>query len=357
MNALLDLADFGWDQLWSSAASAYLGVGVPGRISRVDRGLCVVLTAAGPLRASLGAAVLETMVADTLAAPCTGDWCIVRHWPDGPATVEVVLPRRTAVIRAEASGTSRGQVLATNVDLAVVVVSLQPDPRLARIERLLALAWESGARPVVILSKADMVNDSDAVADDVRELAQDAEVLCTSTTTRRGIDALRAVIGTRSSAALLGASGHGKSSLANALVGVDAVLTTRIRDDGKGRHTSVRRELLLLPGGGAVIDTPGLRGVGLQESEAGIRSTFPDIVALASSCRFADCGHLHEPGCSVLAAVESGTLRVRRLDSWRALQAEQTEMTTRAELRLRRHAGKGRKFLSKQQRALQRRRP
>ncbi len=351
---LLDLAAFGWDASWSAAASAYADLGRPGRISRVDRGLCSVLTLDGPVRATFGGAVLEAMVADTLSAPCTGDWCIVRAWPDGPLTIDALLPRRTAITRAEAAGTSRGQVLATNVDLAAVVIALHPEPNLGRIERLLSLVWESGARPVIVLTKADVVGDADEVAADVRRLATDVAVVCTSTATGAGVGTLRRLVGTRATLALIGASGHGKSSLSNALVGAQALRTVQIRKDGKGRHTSVRRELVLLPGGGAVIDTPGLRGVGLQDAAVGIRSTFPDIVALAEGCRFTNCRHLEEPGCAVQAALAAGSLAVRRLDSWHALHREQQTMAERAEARLHGQLPKGARHLSKQQRAARR---
>ncbi|MGI8433325.1 MAG: ribosome small subunit-dependent GTPase A [Nocardioidaceae bacterium] len=330
----LRLEDLGWDADWRASASAYADVGAAGRVTRVDRGLCSALTPTGLVRASFGGSVLEAMVDDPRAAPCTGDWCVLRQWPDGPVTVEAVLPRRTALVRAEASGISRGQVLATNVDVVAVVIALHPDPNLGRVERLLSLAWQSGATPVVVLTKADVVSDGLEVASDVRGLAAGVSVLCTSTETGAGIDVLRRRL-RGSSVVLVGASGHGKSSLANALVGADALLTRRIRDDGKGRHTSVRRELIPLPGGGAVIDTPGLRGVGLPDSADGLAAAFPDIASLSAHCRFDDCAHAREPGCAVIAAAEIGALSVRRLDSWRRLHSEQQQMALRSDARLR----------------------
>jgi len=351
---LFSLEALGWDDSWRELASAYDGCGDPGRIVRVDRGLFGVATREGLVRASLGGAVLDALAKDAGAAPCTGDWCVVREWCDGPVTVEAVLPRRTAVTRAEAGGTSRGQVLAANIDVAAVVVALHPEPRLARVERLLAIAWASGATPMVVLTKADLVVDADLVAEDVRVVAPGVEVICCSTVSRLGIERLRAMSGEGRTIGLLGASGHGKSSLVNALAGAEVLAVERIRADGKGRHTSVRRELVLTPGGGLVIDTPGLRGVGLQQAETGLSSAFPDIVALAQQCHFADCGHEDEPRCAVLEAVGEGRLAVRRLDSWRALRREAASMGTRSAARRRRAQGKRPRRLATRQRETRR---
>jgi ribosome biogenesis GTPase len=327
---------------------------MPGRLARVDRGLATVWTAEGPVRASFGSGVLEAVAADPLQAPCTGDWGVVRRWPDGPITLEVVLPRRTAVVRAEASGSSRGQVLAANVEIAAVVVALHPEPNLARVERLLSVAWASGARPIVVLTKADLVSDTELMADDIGALAPRLQTIATSTVTGRGFDDLRALACEGGTIALLGASGQGKSTLVNELVGAKTLATRKIRADGKGRHTSVRRELVLLPSGGCVIDTPGLRGVGLQASGGGVAAVFPDIAALAGRCRFADCSHASEPACAVREAVASGRLPERRLRSWRALHLEGAGMSAREAERARWQAGKRSKFESKQQKAQQR---
>ncbi len=347
----VDLPGLGWDEAWRQASAPYAEVGVAGRVVRVDRGLVSALTAQGLVRASLGAGLLDAMAGDTLAAPCTGDWCIIRHWSDGPLTVEALLPRRTAVMRAEASRRSRGQVLAANVDLAAVVVALHPEPNLGRVERLLSLAWESGAKPVVVLAKADLANDADLQADEVGRLAPGVDIVCTSTLRGSGIDLLRSMLEGHLTLGMLGASGHGKSSLANALVGADLLATKRIRDDGKGRHTTVRRELVVLPTGGIVIDTPGLRGIGLLDGGGGLAAAFPDLEELVRGCRFSDCGHQSEPGCAVQAAIESGELQVRRLDSWRRLQREQQFMAARTDARLRAELAQRWRHLSKQARA------
>lgn len=313
---------------------------VPGRVSRVDKGLATVLTENGPVRATWSGALLAAIAKDAQAGPCTGDWVVLRFWPDDRITLESVAPRRTAIVRAEVGGSSRGQVLASNVDVMAIVVGLHPEPNIGRIERFLALAWESGARPVVVLTKADLVGDADSIAEDVASAAPGADVLVCSATTGDGIEAVRSLLDGDATMALLGSSGAGKSSLVNALAGVELLDVQDIRDDGKGRHTSVRRELIVLPDGGVVIDTPGLRGVGLQESGEGLAAAFPDITTLAELCKFKDCAHVTEPGCAVQAALEDGSLPYRRYDSWVKLQREAAYMARRADVRLRAEAKK-----------------
>jgi ribosome biogenesis GTPase / thiamine phosphate phosphatase len=190
------------------------------------------------------------------------------------------------------------------------------------VERLVALAWESGARPLIVLTKCDLVNDAAQVADDVAAATPGVDVLVVSTCTGAGVDAVRQRLEGRLTLALIGASGHGKSSLANALVGAQRLPTREIREDGRGRHTTVRRELVPLPAGGAVIDMPGLRGLGLVASGTGLARTFADIEELARDCRFEDCGHDRESGCRVREAVAEGDLPQRRLEAWQHLQRE-----------------------------------
>jgi ribosome biogenesis GTPase len=330
------LESFGYDAATAASFAPWdAGDATVGRVVRVDRGIASVLTEDGPRRASWGGDVLARIARDPAETPTAGDWCVLRDWPDHRVTVEHVLPRRNAVVRATAGKQSEGQVVCANVDLVGVVVALHPMPAEAKIERLLTLAWQSGAQPVVLLTKADLVSDAAEVAEDVRAIAPGVDVIVVSATTGEGVDEVRNLLHGRETLALVGTSGHGKSSLTNALVGAEVLRTKTIREDGRGRHTSVRRELVPLPGGGAVIDTPGLRQVGLIDAEEGLARTFADVAELASRCKFDDCAHSTEPGCAVTKALADGTLHQRRWESWQQLHREIARMTARKDARLR----------------------
>lgn len=332
------LAPYGWDEDWAAAFAPYAADGlVPGRVVRVDRGQCDVVTADGTVRADTEYVVPR----DPMKVVCTGDWVAVD--PDGdPRYARACLPRRTAFVRSTSSKRSEGQILAANVDHAVVAVSLAVELDLGRVERFLALAWESGAQPVVVLTKTDLVPDPVTLAHlerDVETSAPGVPVIGVSALHGDGLDVLVALVGSGTSV-LLGQSGAGKSTLANALVGADVMDVQAARDvDGKGRHTTTTRNLLALPTGGVLIDTPGLRGVGLYDAEGGVGQVFAEIEELAEGCRFHDCAHESEPGCAVRAAVADGGLPERRLDSYRKLMREnqwiaaKTDARVRAELR------------------------
>jgi ribosome biogenesis GTPase / thiamine phosphate phosphatase len=293
----------------------------PARVVRVDRGECDVVTPDGPIRAR------------TIEPVCTGDWVAVDDRGGFPTVIHI-LDRRSAIQRSSASTRSEAQVLAANVDTVLIVTALDGDVDLGRIERMLALAWESGAQPVVVLTKADAAEDISQSLDDVRAIAPGATVHAVSSTNGEGIDVLTAMLD--GTVVLIGPSGAGKSTLANTLLGEERLATNAVRGvDGKGRHTTVHRELFPLPSGGTLIDTPGLRGIGLWDAAHGISTTFSDLEELAEECRFDDCGHLHEPGCAVLAAVESGELAERRLDSYRKLLRENEWVASRTDARLR----------------------
>lgn len=308
---------------WTDAVAALLDPGeLPARVLRVDRGECDVITADGELRART----------DRLA-PCTGDW-VTMHDRGGPC-VDRILRRRSVIRRASASGRSADQVLAANVDTVAITMALDGDcvhRDLGRIERILALGWESGAHPVVVLTKCDTIADSAEKVARVAAIAPGAEVLAVSAATGAGLDELRGAL--RGTVVLIGPSGAGKSTLANALLGTDVLATNSVRSDHKGRHTTVRRELIPLPFGGQIIDTPGLRAVGLWDAGEGIGLAFADIADLASGCRFDDCAHGGEPGCAVAAAVNDGVIDPRRLDSYRKLIRENEWISARSDARL-----------------------
>ncbi|MFJ9076035.1 ribosome small subunit-dependent GTPase A [Streptomyces sp. NPDC102278] len=328
------LAPFGWDDAWAAEFAPYVAQGlVPGRVVRVDRGQCDVMTADGIVRADTAFVTPH----DPLRVICTGDWAAVEA-AGNPRYVKVCLPRRTAFVRSTSSQRSEGQILAANVDHAVIAVSLAVELDLGRIERFLALTWESGAQPLVALTKADLVPDPIALSylvEDVETAAPGVQVLTVSSVTGEGTDVLAAVVADGTSV-LLGTSGAGKSTLANTLLGIDVMEVRAARDvDGKGRHTTTTRNLLALPGGGVLIDTPGLRGVGLWDAEAGVGQVFSEIEEYARNCRFHDCAHEAEPGCAVLAALESGALAERRLDSYRKLLRENQRIVAKTDARLR----------------------
>ena len=315
------LALLGWDSGWEEARrTAGLEGSRPARVVRAERRAAHVDDGAGDLRVGT-----EHVVGVT-----TGDWLLL----DSDDVPRHVLPRRTSVRRAEASGRSREQVLAANVDVVGVVVSLALEPDLGRLERLVSLAWMSGAEPMVLLTKADLVDDAPDVAADVVAAAPGVAVHVVSSRTREGLDSLRTRLEPGHTMALLGQSGVGKSTLVNALAGWDVVATGPVGANGKGRHVTTARELVRLPSGVLLLDTPGLRGVGLVATDEGLEQTFPEIDELAQNCRFGDCSHQSEPGCAVVAAVESGELPLRRVESWRKLIREVEWMARRGDARL-----------------------
>ncbi len=329
------LAGYGWDEGWEAEFAPYAEQGLlPGRVARVDRGQCDVVTPAGVVRADTEFVVPR----DPMKVVCTGDWVAVDPEGGDPRYVRTLLRRRTAFVRSTSSKRSEGQILAANVDHVVVAVSLAVELDLGRVERFLALAWESGAQPVVVLTKDDLVPEPVTLAhlvEDVETTAPGVPVLTVSALHGGGLDVLTALVG-GGTTVLLGQSGAGKSTLANALVGEDVMDVRAARDvDGKGRHTTTTRNLLPLPSGGVLIDTPGLRGVGLFDAESGVGQVFAEIEELAERCRFQDCAHESEPGCAVRSAVDGGDLPVRRLESYRKLLRENRWIVAKTDARLR----------------------
>jgi ribosome biogenesis GTPase len=340
-----DLVPLGWDATRSQSFT--FSDLVPGRVARLDGRYADVLTGAGALRC-------QTTNAGDAAV---GDWVVVRLDGADSGEIRAVLPRSTALVRASASGRSEPQVLAANVDTVFVVASLTVAPRPAKVERMLAVVWDSGAVPVLVLTKADLAADVDDCLRRIGTATAGVDVHVVSAVTGLGVDGLRAYAAPGRTVALLGPSGVGKSTLVNCLLGADLLRTGEVRTDGKGRHTTSHRQLVRLPAGGVLVDTPGLRGLALWLDEDGLQRAFPDVEELTADCRFNDCAHRTEPGCAVLAAVETGRLAERRLESWRKLQRESEWQASRYDARLRSERARAWKSIARANRYSSRVRP
>ena len=251
-----------------------------------------------------------------------------------------VLPRRTVLLRKVAGLASDAQAVAANIDIGLVVCPLGFGANLRRIERTLALVWSSGARPAVLLTKADLSDNLDRDVDAARDAANGVDVIAVSAVSSTGVEQLRELMAPGITAALIGPSGAGKSTLVNLMCGDDALATAAVRDDGRGRHTTTHRELVSLPGGALVVDTPGMRELGMWESSEGIEQEFADVFALAAQCRFSDCEHRSEPGCAVREAMRDDPGLHARLESQRKLQREQRRLDARVDAALRARRGR-----------------
>jgi ribosome biogenesis GTPase len=313
---------------WTAELADNLEQGLdPGRVAAAHRGAFDVATAHGTVRARLPGRLLHEGL-----DVAVGDWVGLAG-----ALVRAVVPRRSAIVRKAAGLTSTAQTLAANVDVAFVVTSLGPDLEPRRVERYLVTIWESGATPEIVLTKADRMDDPGELVAEVEAVAVGVPVHVVSAVSGQGCDALRARIEPGTTAVMLGSSGVGKSTLVNRFAGRDLMAVNETRaDDDEGRHTTTHRELILLPGGGVVIDTPGLRELQLWNAGAeAVDGAFSDIEELAAACRFNDCAHGTEPGCAVNAALAAGTLAPERFQSWRKLQQEQLAIAMRTDARLR----------------------
>ena len=315
------LQDFGWSERLQHDFAPHAAQGlVPGRVTAQDRGRLTLVTDAGETIAELAGRLAFDARPGEL--PCVGDFVAAQAPADGgPAIVRAVMPRRGAFTRRSPEG--EVQVVAANVDLAFVTLSIEVAPNLRRLERYLTAAWAGGATPCVLLTKADLSPDAAGAAGAVRRIAAGAEVLALSALTGDGLAAVSNRLEAGATAVLIGASGAGKSTLVNALLGEARLAVDEVRaDDRRGRHTTTRRELLLLPGGGLIMDTPGLRALALDDAGEGLSAAFDDIDALAERCRFRDCSHQAEPGCAVREARESGALDEGRWRSFVKLSKE-----------------------------------
>jgi ribosome biogenesis GTPase / thiamine phosphate phosphatase len=327
------LDELGWDPGWGAAFLPFdAGGWRPARVSAAHRDAWVLATPQGDRRAVVSGRLRHEALGPA-DLPAVGDWVAATSptQVDDPAVIGAVLPRRT-VFRRSSGDSSRHpgarpadeQVLAANVDVALVVAGLDHDFNLRRLERYLAVAMAGGANPVVILNKADVAGDVDGLRAAAAAAAPGVDVRAISARTGEGVAALAAAhLASGRTAVVLGSSGAGKSTLVNALVGRERQRTREVRgDDSRGRHTTTHRELIRLPGGALLIDTPGLQSLGVAGAADGLGAAFADIEDLAMACRFRDCRHEHESGCAVRAALGDGSLDPARLASHRKLERE-----------------------------------
>lgn len=322
---MISLESLGFDSYFSARAEAEPDL-VPARVSADGQGEFWLLGTQARLASMAG------KLRGRRERPVVGDWVLVR---DGErAVIHQVLERRTVLTRKAAGREERVQIIAANVDVFFVVTSANDELNLRRLERYLAVVWDSGAAPVIVINKIDLASDAEELVRTVRATARDVPVVTTSATGDAGANALRAYFPAGKTAALIGSSGVGKSSLVNRLSGRAVQTTSDLIDGERGRHTTTRRELFVLPDGGILIDTPGMRELGLIDADAGLDVAFDDIAALSVQCRFSDCKHEGDLGCAIAAAIQSGELDAERYASYTVLQRELASLESRSDPRV-----------------------
>ena len=318
------LEQLGWnDRLEAHLGSLDRSDLVPARITRQDRNRYQLLSPEGQFVGELTGSMVSKASASA-DLPAVGDWVLASVRRDEmAATIHDILPRRSSFSRKVAGKNTKQQIVAANIDTVFLVSGLDHDFNLRRIERYVTLAWDSGAIPVIVLNKADLADDLEAIITQVESVAIGIDVVSVSTIGQPGIEPLRPYLQPGKTAAFLGSSGVGKSSLVNAILEGQHLATTPVRlDDSRGRHTTTFRELFVAPGGAILIDTPGMRELQLWTDAEGVRNTFPEIEELSESCKFSDCAHETEPGCAVRSALDSGDLSESRYNSYLKLMKE-----------------------------------
>ena len=351
---MVTLEELGWTAPFAEAFEAYRAQGLtPARVSLEHTHIYRVLSPDGERLARVAGRLRHT-ASGRADFPAVGDWVAVETPAHGDVRIRAVLPRATQFSRRAAGNPTEPQVVAANIDVVFLVSGLDRDFNPRRIERYLVTAWDSGAAPVIVLNKSDLVEDVQPFVEEVDAIAHGVPIVVTSAKAPNlqppasdlhpPTSNLLAFLGPGRTAALLGSSGVGKSSIANALIGEEVLRTREVRaSDSRGRHTSTNRQLVLLPGGGILIDTPGMRELQLWDTGDAVAGAFADVEELGADCRFRDCRHTSEPGCAVVAAVAAGSLSAERLENYRKLQAEQkfqaAQQDERARLEIKR-AGK-----------------
>jgi ribosome biogenesis GTPase / thiamine phosphate phosphatase len=342
----LKLQDLGWDAFFAEGFKPHEQDNLlPARVSARHHGPCELLSERGRLGGLMSGRLTDEEL------PAVGDWVAVRLVEgERKAVIEAVLPRRSAFTRKEAWRRTVVQVVAANIDTVFVVTAFGGDLNPRRLERYLTAAWDSGATPVIVVNKSDVAEDAQAELLEVEPIAVGIAVCAVSAVTGDGLAQLDPYLSPGSTVALLGSSGVGKSTLVNRLAGQELLATAETSADGRGRHTTSHRELIPLPGGALLLDTPGMRELQLWADEEVLETTFGEISEIAAGCRFADCSHEHEPGCAIRAALADGSLSSERFASYRKLQRELRALEIRKDGRLRSEARKERARFARSQR-------
>ena len=317
----MNLIDLGWNLFFEKQFEEYRQSGLSAaRITQEHKNIYYALDEHGELTAEVSG---KYRYQSEGRFPTVGDWVALSRHEENRAIIHALLPRQSAFVRNAAGKETQEQVVAANIDTVFIVTGLDDNYNLRRIERYLTLAWESGAVPVLLLNKCDLCPELEARIAEVSALAIGTSVHAVSAKDGQGLDALGAYLSQGKTAAFLGSSGVGKSSIINRLLGEERLATNEVSDAAsRGRHTTTHRELLLLPNGGIVIDTPGMRELQVWGDDQGLHQVFDDIEELAAECRFRDCGHQSEPGCAVRAAIDNGTLDTGRFQSYLKLKKE-----------------------------------